>query len=586
GRVKQLIEMGCLPTASVRLFVLDEADKLLEEGSFQDQINWIYSSLPVNKQMLALSATYPESLAQHLARYMRDPTFVRLNPSDLGLLGLKQYYKIVKSHPLPHKIFQEKVQHLLELFSKIPFNQALVFSNLHSRAQRLADILTSKGLPAVCISDSLWEAAPASLQRTLLLVVMAADTWGFAPEAERLCTHGLAVTYCCHGEEENEMMTIAQKCSLNLSCLPDPLPPGLMEEPSDWDVTFESVQTLPHIPAASPKLKENQDQGLQIEGIASPFPSRGAEPPNTQPFSLGKPKKPVQPRTIQTDPTPRKPVNISVLRNVSTSPLTPMELREKSQSLSIQDQAALQDVLPKISPLPSFKAKPRCMRPVSLAELTEDYESFIKDGPGRTVEIIRRYTGSNDAGQQTVEEVKVKDGVEQGVPQAVSRDYERESSFNAQLSSYSDRSTSSEDDEDSRGVDREALGEPMEVSMPIQRSVEKISASPRAVPKPSARNRAGLDPCPEPPRQKAKARGKSRAEESQLGAEDHEESLDRGYEQPGQDSPQEYWKAYFEAWHRYYAAVGQPLHRGCRRYFNWMSVYQMNSVYMEELLKH
>ncbi|MEQ2189878.1 DEAD (Asp-Glu-Ala-Asp) box polypeptide 20 [Goodea atripinnis] len=117
----------------VRLFVLDEADKLLEEGSFQEQINWIFSSLPVNKQMLALSATYPESLAQHLTRYMNEPTFVRLNPSDMGLKGLKQYYKLVQSHPLPHKVFEEKVQHLLELFSKIPFNQALVFSNMHTR---------------------------------------------------------------------------------------------------------------------------------------------------------------------------------------------------------------------------------------------------------------------------------------------------------------------------------------------------------------------------------------------------------------------------------------------------------------------
>jgi len=49
------------------------------------------------------------------------------------LPGLKQYYKLVQSHPLPHMVFQEKVQHLLELFSKIPFNQALVFSNLHTR---------------------------------------------------------------------------------------------------------------------------------------------------------------------------------------------------------------------------------------------------------------------------------------------------------------------------------------------------------------------------------------------------------------------------------------------------------------------
>lgn len=49
--------------------------------------SWIFSSLPENKQMLALSATYPESLAQHLTRYMREPTFVRLNPSDMGLKG-------------------------------------------------------------------------------------------------------------------------------------------------------------------------------------------------------------------------------------------------------------------------------------------------------------------------------------------------------------------------------------------------------------------------------------------------------------------------------------------------------------------
>jgi len=49
--------------------------------------SWIYSSLPANKQMLAVSATYPESLANALTRYMREPTFVRLNPTDPSLLG-------------------------------------------------------------------------------------------------------------------------------------------------------------------------------------------------------------------------------------------------------------------------------------------------------------------------------------------------------------------------------------------------------------------------------------------------------------------------------------------------------------------
>ena len=47
--------------------------------------------------------------------------------------GLKQYYRLVHSHAMPHKVFEEKVLLLLELFSKVPFNQALVFSNLHTR---------------------------------------------------------------------------------------------------------------------------------------------------------------------------------------------------------------------------------------------------------------------------------------------------------------------------------------------------------------------------------------------------------------------------------------------------------------------
>ena len=40
GRIQNLIEHGCLKTDSIRLFILDEADKLLEE-SFQEQIKWV-----------------------------------------------------------------------------------------------------------------------------------------------------------------------------------------------------------------------------------------------------------------------------------------------------------------------------------------------------------------------------------------------------------------------------------------------------------------------------------------------------------------------------------------------------------------
>ena len=50
--------------------------------------SWIFSTLPVTKQVLALSATYPEVLAKFLTLYMNQPSFVRLNPTDPSLLGI------------------------------------------------------------------------------------------------------------------------------------------------------------------------------------------------------------------------------------------------------------------------------------------------------------------------------------------------------------------------------------------------------------------------------------------------------------------------------------------------------------------
>ena len=44
--------------------------------------------------MLAVSATYPEVLADALTRYMRDPTFVRLNSSDPSLIGVYRYWTL------------------------------------------------------------------------------------------------------------------------------------------------------------------------------------------------------------------------------------------------------------------------------------------------------------------------------------------------------------------------------------------------------------------------------------------------------------------------------------------------------------
>nr|CAB3236952.1 probable ATP-dependent RNA helicase DDX20 [Phallusia mammillata] len=105
--------------------------------------------------MLAVSATYPQALAEFLKCYMCQPQFVQLNPTDPSLLGLQQYYYVVGDQCLPHVMFEQKTQSIIELFTTSSFQQALVFSNFHSRAHSLSQALNSAGWPSTYISGNL-----------------------------------------------------------------------------------------------------------------------------------------------------------------------------------------------------------------------------------------------------------------------------------------------------------------------------------------------------------------------------------------------------------------------------------------------
>uniref|UniRef100_A0A8D3DNW4 RNA helicase n=1 Tax=Scophthalmus maximus TaxID=52904 RepID=A0A8D3DNW4_SCOMX len=656
GRIKQLIELGMLSTASVRLFVLDEADKLLEEGSFQEQINWIFSSLPVNKQMLALSATYPESLAQHLTRYMREPTFVRLNPSDLGLKGLKQYYKLVQSHPLAHKVFEEKVQHLLELFSKIPFNQALVFSNLHTRAQHLADILSSKGLPAVCISgeDQRLEAM-SKLKQYQCRVLISTDLTSRGIDAEkvnlvinldvpqdwetymhrigragRFGTQGLAVTYCCHGEEENKMMAIAQKCGLNLNALPSTIEPGLMDEPCDWDVCTEAST-----PGSLSKLVSRKEKKRPAKAH---IPAAAAVSITYEAVEQSGPTK-----REKTHPPPRREAHSEGNTRKASSSRPAQEVQTRKQ---------LQDALPKIPPLSSFKS---CRsRFMTFEEAEQDFWSFITTGLGRSVEVIREFRGRGDddadaATDQNVHRESIM--LHDDGPQSLTRNIEhRKSNFSpprtasGSSSSESDAEENQRDDETLRSFNRTGGGEHREVkqprtdarntptapkpkSSPKDNSSSSSSSAPkmyhqttyesnaRASSQPAScesvrsvrSNRDANQAAWAQTGRDAARKGKeeigkrseklsekmSRERKRDEGEQDDDDDDDEEEEEEEEDeeelSAEMYWSACYRAWNDYYACMPPAQAQGYQSYYgaaqNWMAAYRMNAVYMEELMK-
>ncbi|KAM9475707.1 putative ATP-dependent RNA helicase DDX20 [Clarias gariepinus] len=639
GRIKQLIEIGALLTASVRLFVLDEADKLLEEGSFQEQINWIFSSLPVNKQMLALSATYPDSLAQHLCRYMREPTFVRLNPTDPGLIGLKQFYKLVHSHSLPHKIFEEKVQNLLELFSKVPFNQALVFSNLHTRAQHLADVLSSKGLPAVCISGGLSQEqrleAMSKLKQYQCRVLISTDLTSRGIDAEkvnlvinldvpqdwetymhrigragRFGTLGVAVTYCCHGEEENKMMAIAQKCSLALSLLPDPIPAGLMEEPCDWNVIVQP----PSKNDLAPSL------GSKIEKKPAKFEQTVSKSPRESQHTLPTKEQTERPSTARIQKSHSD-------RNKSKKSAPAHDNIPSAENHPALTRKEMQEALPKIPPLPSFKSQ--AVRPVSFAEAMADFENFMTSGPGRSVEIIRQYGTHDDinimvdaeyknhadrdsAGTEGAcirsssrhEEPVLMEGIAQSqqsvgsTPHPVTRRCMSGSSSSS-LGSDSEMETEQKTDASASSSlssaphlnsgQQHIVKSTDTVKQPIKFRTS-FSKSHIKTPHPNShaqtRQHCKSRSVPEEKRAgKTATEGKEGSWRIQRRAQEEEEEVDNDEDKQlsQEGNGQDYWRECYQAWEEYYNSWSSAYYY--HSHYNWLAAYRMNAVYMMEMMK-
>ncbi|KFQ64391.1 putative ATP-dependent RNA helicase DDX20, partial [Pelecanus crispus] len=629
GRIKQLIELDYLNTASIRLFILDEADKLLEEGSFQEQINWIYSSLPANKQMLAVSATYPESLANALTRYMRAPTFVRLNPTDPSLIGLKQYYKIVNSHPLPHKTFEEKTQHLQELFSKIPFNQALVFSNLHSRAQHLAEILTftkqcfpefeghkteecnlfltfvflgsmnqNQRLDAmsklkqfhcrVLISTDLTSRGIDAEKVNLVINLDVPVDWETymhrIGRAGRFGTLGLSVTYCCRGEEENVMMKIAQKCNLQLLPLPEPIPPGMMDQFEDGEVEVKPVtHTGASVNSDTVCLRPEQPVLEPVQNSFSEAPQPLSNLPGDN-SSVERPKKAPKQKQIKkctnsanTDKSSRNS-QTSSRHTEQRNQVKTVSRTDGQYNTQPPDEEALKKNLPRIPCLSSLKNQQN--NPWNFSEFVEDYEYFIKEGLEREVEILRSYSGP---GEQR--ELPRNGGVEW-------KDVEHNTEMvaNGVASGDSDGSYSSRASSNSRENNScfEAFSDTQEKN---------------AVPT-ARQGHAGFCPTPEKPQQLSQVPKQNQAKKKVLKQNaKQKKSHYHQFPSPPMRKPEDdcscsswddgvpyeawsyknYWKSYYQAWQNYYAAASY--YRKSYRQFNWMNAYHVNAVYLQELLK-
>ncbi|MBK9305585.1 MAG: DEAD/DEAH box helicase [Nitrospira sp.] len=135
GRLLDHMWNGTILLSSMKILVLDEADRMLDMG-FAPQINQILDALPEERQTLLFSATLPSDLARLVQASVRNPVRVMVAPSATTADGVTQAI-----HYTSHT---DKSDLLLSLLGADK-DTALVFTRTKHRADRLGRMLGRAG---------------------------------------------------------------------------------------------------------------------------------------------------------------------------------------------------------------------------------------------------------------------------------------------------------------------------------------------------------------------------------------------------------------------------------------------------------
>ena len=135
GRLLDHMWSGNILLSSIKMLVLDEADRMLDMG-FAPQINQILDALPEERQTLLFSATLPTDLARLVQASVNNPVRVMVAPSATTADGITQAI-----HHISH---DAKGDLLLSLLGSDK-DTALVFTRTKHRADRLGRMLGTAG---------------------------------------------------------------------------------------------------------------------------------------------------------------------------------------------------------------------------------------------------------------------------------------------------------------------------------------------------------------------------------------------------------------------------------------------------------
>lgn len=149
GRVMDHIKRRTLRLDQVRMFVLDEADEMLNMGFIND-IDEIISYVPKVRQTVCFSAVIPAPIIRITKHHMKNPEQVSVDRGELTASTIAQGYFEIRE--------RDKVEVLTRIVDHEGISRGIVFCRTKRRSDDLATVLQARGYAAEAIHGDLSQA--------------------------------------------------------------------------------------------------------------------------------------------------------------------------------------------------------------------------------------------------------------------------------------------------------------------------------------------------------------------------------------------------------------------------------------------
>jgi ATP-dependent RNA helicase DeaD len=181
GRVIDHLERGTLDLSRIDYLVLDEADEMLNMG-FAEDVERILSETPEYKQVALFSATMPPAIRKLTAKYLHDPTEVKVEAKTATADNISQRYIQVAG--------PRKMDALTRVLEVEPFEAMIVFVRTKQATEEVAERLRARGFSAAAINgdipQSQRERTIAALREGGIDILVATDVAARGLDVERI----------------------------------------------------------------------------------------------------------------------------------------------------------------------------------------------------------------------------------------------------------------------------------------------------------------------------------------------------------------------------------------------------------------